>query len=56
MEIDPQTKLYVREEADRERNISDGKYAPIILWTGFLGLMVLFAGLLAPRIVQLLGL
>lgn len=46
-------EVRVDERLRQERALSDKKYAPIILWTGFLGLMALFAALIIPKILAL---
>lgn len=46
-------KIHIEERLAEERRASDSKYAPIILWTGFLGLLTLFAALIIPKLIAL---
>lgn len=48
-----QERIKAEQRLQAERDKSDKKYAPIILWTGFLGLMGIFAAVIAPRIISL---
>lgn len=52
MNVDPKVQLYVKGENDKEREVSDGKYAPIILWTGFLGMLAIFAAAVVAKLLN----
>lgn len=45
---------YIEERVQQEREKSDKRYAPIVLWTGFLSLMGISAALIVPKVLALL--
>lgn len=56
MSVDPNIKLYVKEEDGKERDVSDKKYAPIITWTILLGILGLFGIAIVMQLIKLIGL